>query len=155
MELRNPPLARVTGELETALVGPFKDVGAFSTLLLVTDVPSRTVVYERTKSVAVVVTPALAVTDNKPSTVVVITVVYLEFRLDIKDTLGRLGNMAVEPFRGRQLGTEANLVVAEAAVLDVAILLAVFVDVAAILASTWMLTNNGDGELALSAVAVH
>jgi hypothetical protein len=29
MELRNVPLASVTGELETALVGPFKDVGAF------------------------------------------------------------------------------------------------------------------------------
>ena len=58
MELRNAPLASVTGELGTALVGPFKDVGAFSTLLLVTEVPLRTVVYERTKSVAVVVTPA-------------------------------------------------------------------------------------------------
>jgi hypothetical protein len=113
--------------------------------VLVTEIPVRTVVYERTKWVSVAVKPASALTDNMPSTVVAITVVYLEFWLDIKDALGGPGKMVVEPFRGGEPGTEAN---------DVAIPLAVYADVGAILASSWMLNNSGDGELALSVVAV-
>jgi hypothetical protein len=122
--------------------------------VLVTEIPVRTVVYERTKWVSVAVKPASALTDNMPSTVVAITVVYLEFWLDIKDALGGPGKMVVEPFRGGEPGTEANAIVVEAAVLDVAIPLAVYADVGAILASSWMLNNSGDGELALSVVAV-
>lgn len=89
VELRNVLTERVTEVLGKALVGPLKDVGTFLTLVLVAaEMLVMTVVYERTKYLPVVVKLAPALTDNMPLTVVAITVVYLEFRLDIKDVLG-------------------------------------------------------------------
>jgi hypothetical protein len=82
---------------------------------------------------------APALTDNNPLTVAAITVVYLEFWLDIKDALGGRSKMAVESFKGSEPEIEASAIASEAAVLDVTVLLVAFVNVVAVVALTWVL----------------
>jgi hypothetical protein len=89
-----------------------------------------------------------------PLTVVAITVVYLEFRLDIKGALGGRSKMVIGLFKGSEPEIEASAKAAEKAVLDMAILLVVFADVVVVVALTWVLNRNGDDKLVMSVVAV-
>jgi hypothetical protein len=114
------------------------------------------VVYEKPKDSSIVVKPAPALMDDMPLTVVAMTVVYLEFWLDIKDALAGFRKPVVESIKGSEPDIEASAKAAEAAVLDVAIPLDVFADVVAVVAVvalTCVLNSNGDDKLVLSIVA--
>jgi hypothetical protein len=108
------------------------------------------VVYEKPKDPSIVVKPAPALMDDMPLTVVAMTVVYLEFGLDVKDALARFRKLVVDSIKGSEPDIEAGAKAAEAAVLDVAMPLDVFADVVAL---TCVLNSNGDDKLVLSIVA--
>ena len=125
-------------------------------LVLIAVLLVGSVVYEKPKDPSIVVTPAPALIDDRPLAVVAMTVVYLEFWLDIKGALAGFRTLVVESFKGSEPEIEASAKAAEAAVLDVAIPLDVFADVGAVdavVALTCVLSRTGDDKLVLSIIA--